>query len=132
MSLEVLQKVVRQSMKAAFSEGTSKNLKLQWRSYILFCKFHGLWAIPTTVETLCLYGQFLGRSFKSVESVRNYIAGVKTLHQLISVNLPSEDSYQLTLVLRGIARSNPHLPQKALPVTPRILQDMSSHEINEA
>ena len=124
MALEVLQKEVRQSMRAAFSEGTSKNLKIQWRSYLLFCKFYGLKAIPTTVEILCLYGQFLGRSFKSVESVRNYISGVKTLHQLIGVASPVEDSYQLTLVLRGIARSNPHLPHKALPLTPQILQDM--------
>ena len=124
MSLEVLQKEVRQSMKAAFAVGTSKNLKTQWRSYFLFCKFYGLKAIPTTVEILCLYGQFLVQSFKSVESLRSYISGVKTLHQLIGVSLPSEDSYQLTLVLRGIARSNPHLPQKALPVTPQILQDM--------
>ena len=107
MSLEVLQKEVRQSLKAAIAEGTSKNLKTQWRSYFLFCKFYGLKAIPTTVEILCLYGQFLGRSFKSVESVRNYISGVKSLHQFIGVSPPSEDSYQLTLVLRGIARSNP-------------------------
>ena len=100
--LEVLQKEVRQTLKAAFAE--SKELKTQWRSYFLFCKFYGLKAIPATVEILCLYGQFLGRSFESVESVRNYISGVKTTS---GVNLPSEDSYQLTLVLRGIARSNP-------------------------
>lgn len=32
--------------------------------------------------------------------------------------------FQLTLVMRGLARSHPHLPQKALPMTPQILQDM--------
>lgn len=111
-------------MKAAFSAGTSRNLKVQWRSYFLFCKFYGLKAIPATVENLCLFGQFLGRSFKSVESVKNYISGVKTLHQVLDVKFPSENMYQLTLVLRGMARSCPHLPQKALPMTPQILQDM--------
>lgn len=61
--MEVLQKEVKLSMKAAFSKGTSKNLKIQWRSYLLFCQFHGLKAIPATVETLCVYAQFLIRSF---------------------------------------------------------------------
>lgn len=123
-SLEALQSEVRHSMRAAFSEGTSRNLKVQWRAYFLFCKFYGLKAIPTTVETLCLFGQFLSRSFKSVESVRNYISGVKTLHQVLDVKYPSDNMFQLTLVMRGLARSHPHLPQKALPVTPQILRDM--------
>ena len=122
--MEVLQSKVRHSMRAAFSEGTSKNLKVQWRGYFLFCKFYGLKLIPATVETLCLFGQYLSRSFKSVESVRNYISGVKTLHQLLVVKYPSDNMFQLTLVMRSLARSHPHLPQKALPMTPQILQDM--------
>ena len=38
MSLEVLQREVKTSMKAGFTEGTSKNLKVQWRADFLFCK----------------------------------------------------------------------------------------------
>ena len=72
MSLKILQKQVRDSVKAAFAEGTSKKLRVQLRAYFHFCKFSGLKPIPTTTETLCLYGQFLGRSFRSVESVKNY------------------------------------------------------------
>ena len=37
-SLEVLQEEVKLSMKAAFAEGTSRNVKLQWRSYLLLCE----------------------------------------------------------------------------------------------
>ena len=118
MSLEVLQKEVKTSMKAAFAEGTSKNLKVQWRAYLLFCKFYGLKALPATAETLCLYGQFLGRSFKSVESIRNYISGLKTMHLMLDVKFPEENLFQVDLVIRGIA------PNRALPMTPQILTEM--------
>lgn len=49
-SLDVLQKEVKNSMKTALAEGTSKNLKVQWRSYFLFCNFYGLKAIPASLE----------------------------------------------------------------------------------
>ena len=39
--------------------------------------------LPTSTETLQLYAQFLSRSFKSVQSIRNYISGVKTIHLLL-------------------------------------------------
>ena len=70
MSLEILQKEVRNTVKAAFAEGTSKHLRVQWRAYFLFCDFYGLKPIPNSTETLCLYGQFLGRFFRSMESVK--------------------------------------------------------------
>jgi hypothetical protein len=44
-----------------------------------------------TVSKLCLYGEFLSRSFKSVNSIQNYISGVKTLHLLAGFEFPSEN-----------------------------------------
>ena len=124
ISLAVLRKEVRESVRAAFAEGTSKNLEVQWRSYFLFCKFYGLKPIPTLIEILCLYGQFLGRSFGSVESIKNYISGVKTLHYILDIKFPIENKVQLDLMLRGLSRKNPHMPNRALPITPKILSDM--------
>ena len=106
MSLVVLQKQVKTSMKAAFAEGTHKNLRVQWREYFLFCNFYGLVPIPATTEVLCLYRQFLGRSFKSVESIRNYISGVKNLHLMLDVKFPGENLFQLDLVFKGLTRLN--------------------------
>ena len=111
-------------MKAAFAEGTSKNLRVQWRAYLLFCDFYGLKSIPTTYEILCLFGQFLGRSFKSVESVKNYISGVKTMHYMLDIKFPIDNRVQLDLMLKGMARKSPHLPNRVLPITPQILNDM--------
>ena len=57
-----------------------------------------------------------------VESVGIYISGVKTMQQLKGVASPASESYILSLVLKPFARSNHHLPHKALPKTPKILQ----------
>ena len=86
MSLMKLQKEVKHSMEAAFAEGTAKNLEAQWKAYLLFCEFYRLKALPTTSDILCLYAQFLCRSFKSVESVKNY----KTMHYFLDVEFPAQ------------------------------------------
>ena len=114
-------------MKVAYAEGTFKNLRIQWESFLLFCFYYKLNPFPVDVETLCLYAQFLSRSFKSVQSsVRNYLSAVKTLHSLLDLKYPETDLMQLKLLLRGIARSKQHVPRKASPITPHILKDMFS------
>ena len=127
ISLEALQKEVRDSVRAAFAEGTSKKLRVQWRVYFLFCDIYGLKPIPTSTEILCLYGQFLGRSFRSVESVKNYISGVKTLHYMLDIQFPLENKVQLELMLKGMSRKSSHMPNRALPITPQILNGMLNY-----
>ena len=90
----------------------------------MFCDYFNLQDLPTCVNTLCLYAQFLSRSFKSVQSIQNYLSGVKTLHSMLDVVFPSENVLQLKLLLRGIAREKQHIPRKAEPVSPTILLDM--------
>lgn len=65
-------------MKHAYAAGTFKNLRIQWELYFMFCTYFNLQELPAKVETLCLYVQFLRRSFKSVQSIRNYLSGVKS------------------------------------------------------
>ena len=73
---------------------------------------------------LCLYAQFLNRSFRSVQSIRNYLSGVKTLHKILEIEYSTSNMFQLNLLLRGIARSKQHVPKKAAPITPLILKDI--------
>lgn len=114
-------------MKVAYAEGTFKNLKVQWESYLIFCYFYKLQPFPVDVHTLCLYAQFLSRSFRSVQSVRNYLSAVKTLHSLLDVKYPDSNLLQLNLLLRGIARVKQHVPKKASPITPHILREMFNY-----
>ena len=85
--------------------GHFQNIKAQWKACFLF----------------------LGRSFKSSEANKNYISGVKTLHQVLDVKFPQENLYQLNLVFRGLSRRNPHMPNRVLPITPQILEDVFNY-----
>lgn len=71
---------------------------------------------------LCLFAQFLSKTFKAVTSVRNYISGIHTLHSLLDLTCPAFGSLELKLTLRGLARSNPHCTKQASPITPQILR----------
>ena len=66
----------------------------------------------------------MSRSFKSVNSIQNYISGVKTLHLLAGIEFPSENWFSVKLLYRGLARENSHLPHRTLPITPDILHHM--------
>lgn len=127
VELHKLQKDTELCKKSAFAEGTYKNLKVQFVSYFLFCTYFKLPPLPTSVNILCLYGEFLSRSFKSVSSIQNYISGVKTLHLILGFDFPSEDWFSVKLLYRGLARQNPHLPHRSLPITPDILLKMYPH-----
>lgn len=87
----------------------------------MFCEYFQINPIPTTVQVLCFYAQFLSRSFKSVNSIKNYLSGVKLLHLYLDDDYPKFDEFQLKLTLKGLARMNPHCPKQALHITPQIL-----------
>jgi hypothetical protein len=53
--------------------------------------------------------QFLSRSFKSVNSIKNYLSGVKLLHLYLDDDYPKFDEFQLKLTLKGLARMNPQI-----------------------
>ena len=112
------------SCKSAFAEGTFKNIKVQWRTFLTFCIYFGFNFLPSSLSTVCLYAEFLGRSFKSVDSIKNYINGVRLMHLMNDLEFSYLDSLSLKLTLKGLARLNPHLPRRALPVTPIILRQL--------
>ena len=119
--LECLHRDALQSKRSAFADGTLKNLKWQWRIFIMFCIYFNFTILPASVECLCLYAQFLSRSLKAVDSVRNYMSGVSTLHLLCEVEYLGKNNIELRLLLRGIARNKPHLVKQAAPLSPHIL-----------
>jgi integrase len=56
-----------------------------------------------------------------VESIRNYLSGVKLLHLFTGHSYPDFGAFELTLALRGLRRLLSHTPKQALPMTPDIL-----------
>ncbi len=119
--LTKLMEELRTSRRAAFAEGTRKNLHTQWKSFIMFCLYFGFNIMPASSTTLSLYIQFLARSFKSVQSIQNYVSGVKLMHILANAPCPQFDAVELKLAIRGMKRVKKHTPKQALPITPDIL-----------
>lgn len=122
--LNLLRTELRRARKAAFAAGTVKNLHTQWKSFLMFCIYFDVTPVPASVETLCLYVQFLGRTFKSVSAIRNYISGVKLMHMLVDAQCPQFTAVELKLALRGVERLKQHRVKQAAPVTPEILLDL--------
>ncbi len=114
----------RRSMKAAFAQGTKNNLRVQWKSYLLFCEFFSINAIPASVDSLSLYAQFLSRSFQTVAAIQNYLSGVHTLHLFLGLDCPKASQFEIRMVLTGLKRLNPHRPKQARPITPEILSNI--------
>lgn len=124
--LEVLRMDLRKANKRAYAVGSRRNLRVQWESFLLFCLFFKFCSLPTSTETLQLYAQFLSRSFKSVDSIKNYISGVRSVHLLLGYNIEHINNFLLNLSLKGIAKSIPHIVKQAEPITPDILMSIHS------
>ncbi|VDI01905.1 Hypothetical predicted protein [Mytilus galloprovincialis] len=119
-----LEKDVKKSTKSAFAVGTKKNLVSQWRAFLLFCFYFDVAPIPVTFKTINCYAQFLSRSFKSTDSIRNYINGVKIMHFYLDLPFPPLDNFEFKLLMAGILESNKHCPRQARPITPDFLKEM--------
>ena len=121
MQLRELRSDLRVTNRSAYAEGTRKNLKIQWESFLLFCIYFELVSLPATTVTLQLYAQFLSRSFKSVDSIRNYLSGVRKVHLLLGFTLDDINQFILNLSLKGLERLKGHCVKQAEPMTPELL-----------
>ena len=123
---EALKQQLKITQRAAYAEGTFKNLEIQWSKYLEFCQEFKCDVMPADVETICLYAQYLSNQFKAPQSVKNYINGVRVLHALNDHPVSAFKSFELNLTLKGIARLKAHTPRQAAPITPEILLAMSN------
>ena len=115
---------LQRSTSAAFAEGTSRNLRVQWESFLLFCFYFDYVHLPASTLTIQLYAQFLSRTFKSVDSIRNYISGIRTLHVILGYSIDHINFYLVNLSLRGLSRLHPRAVKRAEPITLSILHSL--------
>ena len=52
-------------------------------------------SLPVSTNTLQLFAQFLSRSFKSTEPIKNYINGVKTMHLILGYSVEHINKFVL-------------------------------------
>ena len=119
--LPKLRRDLDHSNKAAYADGTRKKIRVQWESYLLFCAYFSFVTLPTSTKTLQLFAKFLSRTFKSTDSIRNYINGVKTMHLRLGYSVEHINKFSLNLPPKGIAKLHPYCRKQAQPITPEIL-----------
>ena len=117
--LKKLKGDLKSSRRQAYAEGSQRNLRIQLETFLLFCIYFGFSYLPVQTETLSLYAQFLSRSFKSTQSIKNYL--------LLGYSTDHINEFLINLGLKGIARSHPHLVKQARAITPEILLKLFSY-----
>ncbi len=93
----------------------------------MFTAYYNLRSLPASVDTLCWFSQFLSNSFKASSSKQTYLNGVKFWHLFADKSVLAFDSFQLSITLKGIARSMKHVPRQAAPITLRMLTEFLEH-----
>ena len=116
-----LLKDVEVSRYNAFAKGSFSNLRTQVRCFFTFCVYFGRQPLPADAITIYGFAQFISRSMVPA-TVANYLSGVKMLHVFHGLPYPHSEDFLLRLELRGISWLNPHVPVRAIPVTPAVLR----------
>ncbi len=124
LGLLQLKQEVSASQTAAFAPSTLDNLRCQCKAYLLFCNAFNLQPFPASLQVVCLFTQFLSRSFNSVTSICNYVSGIKLIHLVSGLPFPHIDRLEYKLLVKGLKKLNPFIPRQALPITPHILLDI--------
>ena len=118
--LSALRQDLKYRFRSAYSAGTFSNLRTQLKAFLLFCAYFRLIPTPATLDTICLYVQFLSRRL-SPPAICNYLSEVKLLHLFSGPEFPFTKDFVLSLKLRDIARNALHTPRRAPLVTPDVL-----------
>ena len=59
-----------------------------------------------------------------MDSIRNYINGVRVLHLYLDYPFPHSENFVYKLLIKGLVKTKQHFPRRALPITPDILLEM--------
>jgi len=110
--------------KQAFRPGTDSNHERQARLYLQFCQFHDLQPLDPPVSTMCYYITYLSQRFRSSNSVRNYVSGVKFLHNSSGAKCQALESFPIMCLLRATDTALRAPPHRKAPITPKLLAQL--------
>lgn len=105
-----------------YAKGSAKNILSGIRQYLFFTLFFLTPILPTSVDTLVCYMEFMSQT-SSFSHLKHLLFSVKYLHQAYDLKFP-EDSFQLDTTLQGLKRKLAGVPFQVLPITPRVLRGM--------
>ena len=105
-----------------FATNSAKNMVSNIRTFLYFCTYFGLDALPASTTTLCLFAELMAQTV-TFGHIKNIMSSIKYLHAAYNYEYPSND-FGLDTTLQGLKRKLSRTPFQVLPVTPKILKIM--------
>ena len=124
LKLAELDKGLAKSTAHGFAKTTGRSLRTYINSYVSFCQDYGLYLFNGEVLQARRYLQHLSRTHKSIQSMKNYVGGARSLFEIMGFQPPPWEDYLYQLTVQGITRQKNHVVKKALPITPQLLVDI--------
>ena len=109
----------------SFKNSTKKNLLTQLSAYQKFCDKYQLPYFPADNKHICRFGQHLAQTFKSPDSVGNYLSAVRTFMALMGFPIPNPQEKRMQMFIQGLKRYMDHEVKQAAPITPELLLKIS-------
>ena len=107
-----------QSMVHGIASSTQRNFRT-------FCQYYGLDMFPADVLQERRYITYLSEYHKNIDSSKNYVGGVRSLHEMFGFPPPLAEYYMYKLMVNGLHREKGHMVRQAFPVSPDILAAIS-------
>ena len=122
--LKELQDEAKKTQSSAYAKGTKENLQIQWALYFNFCEYFKFSVLPAQKQVLVLFIQFLSKKLTALSSVKNCVAGVRTLHELLELPTKAFEDVSVKLMWMGLEKTWPNKVNRAAPITPQVLRDI--------
>jgi hypothetical protein len=96
-------------------------------AYLLFCNFYDLAPFPPSDQVFGLFVAFLSLSFKSPDSISNYVSGVKSIYKFVYNIEYGPPGPHYTLALQGFRRLQQHRVSPVDALLPVDLKVLCGH-----
>ena len=108
----------------ALRPGTHANHSMHLLTFLRFCISFELSDFPASDSTLCMFAEFLLRSYKAPKSVLNVLSSIKFYHSLKNFDISGFNTFKFLLTKQAISKSVRHSSNSATPMTKKILKDI--------
>ena len=108
-----------------YAKNSARNVLSHIRTFLFFCRFYGLSALPASATTLMYFSELMALTV-SYAHIKNLLSSVKFLHEAYNLKYPS-NNFNLDTTLQGLKRKLAKTPNQVLPINPTILREIYVH-----
>ena len=108
-----------------YTKQSAANVLSGIRQYFYFTLYFKLPPLPTTVDTLVCFLEFMARTVGHPH-LKHLLSSVKFMHEALDLPFPV-NSFMVDMTMQGLKRRLAKVPFQVLPITPVILRRMYSH-----